>query len=150
MKKINIKKGAIALAFITTIALTTPACASINDITYATNASGYIDSIEGTVSYELLEKCYFARITNKITDETYYTIMYHKNKPGYICIDTFTKQTVYGEGFNDFFDIECYDGITDWLNVLNMVKDEYTEEELREILNIFIEKQEKDKQLVKE
>ena len=149
MKKINIKKGAIALAFITTIALTTPACASINDITYATDASGYIDSIEGTVSYKFLESCNFVKVINNVTDATYYTIVLREGitaKP----YDIFTKQylnSMYGE---TIFEKEYYDNVVAWLNALNMTKSEYTEEDLRELLNIFIEKQEKDKQLVKE
>ena len=152
MKKINIKKGAIALAFITTIALTTPACASISDISYEKNASGYIDSIEGTVSYSVLEDCYFVRVNNKITDEVYYTMMLHKaDSVSFVCFDIFTRQVIAGnEKTKEIFDVETCDEVTDWLRALNMVKDEYTEEDLREILNIFIEKQEKDKQLVKE
>lgn len=149
MKKINIKKGAIALAFITTIAFTTPGCgASIDDITYETNANGYIESIEGTISYDFLEHCYFAKVTNNVTDETYYTIsLVNDYGPTIKYYDIFTKQNLHNV---DAFDVECYDNITVWLNALNMTKSEYTEVELRELLNIYIEKQEKDKQLVKE
>ena len=152
--KISIKKGAIALAFITSIALTTPACASINDITYATDASGYIDSIEGTVSYKILEDCYFAKVTNNVTDETYYTIALNTDDEIYSDYvsehyDIFNRHDYENE---KVFTVEYfYDlTITDWLVALDKVKAEYTEEELRELLNIFIEKQEKDKQLVKE
>lgn len=150
MKKTNIKKGAIALAFITTIAFTTPACASISDISYETNASGYIDSIEGTVSYDVLEDCRFVRVTNKITDEVYHTIMLHELGSVFICYDIFTRQVIFSDKSVEIFDVETCDEVTVWLRALNMEQDEYTEEELINLLNIFIEYQEKDKQLVKE
>lgn len=148
MKKINIKKGAIALALVSTILVTTPACASISDISYEKNASGYIDSIEGTVSYSVLEDCYFVRVNNKITDEVYYTMMLHRaDSVLFVCFDIFTRQVIVGnEKTKEIFDVETCDEVTVWLRALNMKKDEYTEEDLREILNIFIEKQEKDKQ----
>lgn len=142
MKKINIKKGAVALAFITTIALTTPACASISDISYEKNASGYIDSIEGTVSYSFLESCRFAKITNNITGETYYTIVLREGIV-YKSYDIFTKQYLDSMDGETIFENEYFDNVVVWLNALNMTKSEYTEEELREILNIFIASQEK-------
>ena len=48
------------------------------------------------------------------------------------------------------FEKEYVGSVTDYLIAYKMVKDEYTEEELREVLNIFIENQEKDntKQIV--
>ena len=148
MKEINIKKGAIALAFITTIAFTTPACASINDITYESNASGYKVGIEGTVSHKLLERAKFVKVYNNLTEETSYTIGVLEPLAGHR-YDLFNRRSFANTG-GGMWRYENLDDAEEWLISLDMLKDEYTEEELINLLNIFIEYQEKDKQLVKE
>lgn len=136
----NINKKLIAGTLIFTLSIVPiTGCATIKDIKYTTDESGYINGIEGTITYKLLKKCYFCEIKNNITEETYYTICYmantYRGSHGY---DIFTKQD-FSKGD---FDLEIVDEVEDWLVSLNKVKENYVEEELREILNIFIEKQE--------
>lgn len=122
-------------------------CTSIKDIEYRRNEQGYVDGIESNVSYKFLKKCSFCKIENKITEETYYTIVYNASDYRWVeGYDIFTGQNL----FEGSYKLEIIDSVKKWLNNLNMIKDEYTEEELKELLNIFIEKQEKNKQLVKE
>lgn len=149
--KINIKKGAIALALVASIGVTTTGCgASMKDITYETNASGYVESIEGTVSYDFLDKCFFAKVTNEITNETYYTIAFEDDGITLSSerYDIFTKQRLSTSNYTNSLDTTYVFNLTPWLNAMNMTKSEYTEEELRAILKIFIEIQEKEEQLV--
>ena len=150
MKIKNINKKLITLALTSTLILT-PGCTGrleIDEVVYATDEHGYISSIDQKLSYDFLKKCRFCKVKNNITEEEYYTVGIHVSNyrmpEGY---DVFTRQ----DFFKGDFDLEIFDKLEPWLINLNMVKAEYTEEELRELLNIFIEKQEeKDKQLVKE
>ena len=144
----NINKKIIAGTLVFTL-LTTglSGCTTIKDIEYRRNEQGYVDGIESNVSYKFLIACNFCKVENKVTQETYYTIVYDASNyrwtEGY---DIFTGQNF----FEGSFGLEIIDNVKKWLVNLNVVKDEYTEEELKEILNIFVEKQEKNKQLVKE
>ena len=146
IKSINKKiiAGTLALTLITS---GLSGCTSIKDIEYRRNEQGYVDGIENNVSYNFLKKCSFCKIENKITNESYYTIVYNANDyrwaEGY---EIFTGRNL----FEGNYDLEIIDSVKKWLNNLNMIKDEYTEEEIKELLNTFIEKQEKNKQLVKE
>lgn len=146
IKNINKKIIASTLA-LTLLTSGLSGCTSIKDIEYRRNEQGYIDGIENNVNYKLLEWCRFCKIENKITDEIYYTIVYrpsnYRRIEGY---DIFTSQNLSEGSYN----LEIIDSVKKWLNNLNMIKEEYTEEELKELLNTFIEKQEKNKQLVKE
>ena len=146
IKNINKKilAGTLALTLLT---CGLSGCTSIKDIEYRRNEQGYVDGIESNVNYKFLEKCRFCKIENKITEETYYTIVYNASNYRWVeGYDIFTGQNLFEGSYN----LEIIDSVKQWLNNLNMVKDEYTEEELKEILNKFIEKQEKNKQLVKE
>lgn len=146
IKNINKKiiAGTLALTLLT---FGLSGCASIKDIEYRKNEQGYVDGIENNVSYRLLEYCKFCKIENKITEETYYTIVYNPNNYRWVeGYDIFTGQNLFEGSYN----LEIIDSVKKWLNNLNMIKNEYTEEELKGILNAFIEKQEKNKQLVKE
>jgi len=144
----NINKRLITLALTSTLVLTPGCKRAIDDVVYATDEHGYISSIDQKLSYDFLTKCRFCKVKNKITEEEYYTVGIHVSNyrmpEGY---DVFTRQ----DFFKGDFELEIFDKLESWLINLNMVKSEYTEEELRALLNIFIEKQEeKDKQLVKE
>lgn len=150
MKIKNINKKLITLALTSTLVLTplTGCKRAINDVVYATDENGYITSIDQKLSYDFLTKCRFCKVKNNITEEEYYTVGIHVSNyrmpEGY---DVFTKQ----DFFKGDFELEIFDKLEPWLINFNMVKAEYTEEEVRELLNKFIEKQEeKDKQLVKE
>jgi len=144
----NINKRLITLALTSTLVLTPGCKRAIDDVVYATDEHGYISSIDQKLSYDFLTKCRFCKVKNNITEEEYYTVGIHVSNyrmpEGY---DVFTRQ----DFFKGDFELEIFDKLESWLINLNMVKSEYTEEELRELLNIFIKKQEeKDKQLVKE
>ena len=144
----NINKKIIAGTLVFTL-LTTglSGCTSIKDIEYKRNEQGYVEGFENNVSYNFLKKCRFCKIENKITEETYYTIVYGASNYRWVeGYDLFTGQNLFEGSYN----LEILDFVKTWLVNLNMVKDEYTEEELKELLNVFIEKQEKNKQLVKE
>ena len=58
------------------VLLTTPlgGCASIEYIKYSTNDQGYIENIEGNISYDFLYWCALYKVKNIITNEEYYTI----------------------------------------------------------------------------
>lgn len=136
--------GTLALTLITS---GLSGCTSIKDIEYKRNEQGYVEGFENNVSYNFLKKCRFCKIENKITEETYYTIVYGASNYRWVeGYDLFTGQNL----FEGSYSLEILDSVKTWLVNLNMVKDEYTEEELKELLNVFIEKQEKNKQLVKE
>lgn len=145
-KSINKKllTGAVVLVLSTT-SLT--GCYTINDIEHTTNEQGYIQGIDGTVSYDFLSFCDFYKITNKITGDEYYTVVLQN---GGSFRDIFTRQELKLSG--EQFELVYIDVVENYLNYFNLIKDEYTEEEIREILNKFIETQEKEttKELVKE
>ena len=136
--------GTLALVLVTS---GLSGCVSIKDIEYKKNEQGYVDGIKNNVSYQFLEYCRFCKIENKITNEVYYTIVLspsnYRSVEGY---DIFTGKNLSKGSYN----LEIISSVRVWLNNLDMIKDEYSEEELKELLNIFIEKQEKNKQLVKE
>lgn len=143
----NINKKLIASILAMSLTATLSGCSFIRDVNYSRDDDGYISGIDGVVFERNLYDCYFMKVQNNITDETYYTIglLNYWDKSYY---DIFTSQYL---GKEEIFEIEKMDWIKDWINALGMSKDRYTEEELRNLLNIFIEKQEeKDKQLVKE
>lgn len=142
IRNLNKKLIAGALTFVLiTVPLTGCDARTVLDdnISYETNESGYISGITGTVSYEFLKNCRFCKVENKITEETYYTIGFNVRTYRWIeGYDIFTKQD-FSKGR---YGLEIVDSVVLWLENLNKAKTEYTEEELREVLNIFIEKQE--------
>ena len=145
----NINKKLIAGILAISLSTTLTGCGSsyIRDINYTRDENEYINGFEGTIAYWNLEKCNFIKVHNNITDEEYYTIGLTDGWSEKL-YDLFTRQ--YLED-SKVFEVEYLDTVYTWINALGMSKDCYTEEELRELLNIFIEKQEeKDKQLVKE
>lgn len=141
--------GALALVFTATSFV---GCATISDIDYTTNEQGYVDGLSSKISYtKYIEKCSFIKVKNNIINDEYYTIgirLFTDDLLDICCFDLFTRQNL---SLGDF-ELEYVDDVNEYLVAYNMVKDEYTEEELREVLNLFIENQEKDntKQKVKE
>ena len=153
LKNVNKKLLAGGLA-LTMICTSLTGCVSIDDIKYTKDESGYIQGIDGNVTYKILESCDFYKVKNNITQEEYYTILLSD-------IDFFGNSIIYSAYYDIFtkqnltegdFELEIVGSITEYLIAFNMVKEAYSEEELKEILNKFIEIQEKEnnKQLVKE
>ena len=151
MENINKKLlvGALTLAFTATSLV---GCTTIESIDYTTNEQGYVNGFSSKISYEeIRKKCSFVKVKNNITNEEYYTIrisLFTADLLEFNCFDLFTSQDL---SLGDF-ETEYVADVNKYLIAYNMVKDEYTEEELREVLNIFIENQEKDntKQKIKE
>ena len=149
--KIKFINKRIITMFLTSSLILTPLTGcfenTIDDVIYATDENGYISSIDQKLSYDFLTKCHFCKVINNITEEEYYAIgiqvTNYRQVEGY---DIFTRQNF----LKGDFDLEILDELEPWLINLNIVKAEYSEEEIRNLLKIFIEKQEKDKQLVKE
>lgn len=132
--------GALALVFTSTSFV---GCAKSEETyTYETNESGYVVGFNGTMSYEYLSSCEFVKVKNKIKNEEYYTIadIYIGRYYSLRSIkDIFTKQEL---KYQDIFEYERICHVSDYLIAYNMKKAEYTEEEVKEILNLFIKNQE--------
>ena len=121
---------------------------SIDGIEYARNEQGYIDGVKGLISIKYLKNSGFYEVTNDITGEKYYAILiYDAFRNCYY--DLFTKQNI---SKGEFTRSDMINSVEDYLIAYEMIKEMYTPEDLQELLNIFIENQdkEKDKQLVKE
>ena len=144
----NVSKKIIAGTLGTVIIITTPitltGCSTVKSINYVKNEQGDGQCISGTVDYEILKQCDFYKIFNFISKKEYYTILYKEWLFGNY-YDIFNNNKMYIKKF----DGEKISSVESYLNSVDMVKDKYTEEELRDILNKFILEQEKNKQLVK-
>lgn len=146
IKNINKKLIAGALVF-TLVSVPFAGCdsVSIDSINYVTTEQGN----SFTVNRETINYCSFYRVYNNKVDKEYYTIAFKDEFNGSYFVkyyDIFTKEEIkYSE--NSFKSIMP---VNDYLEENDMVKEVYTSAELEEILNIFVEKQEKNKQLVKE
>ena len=139
--------SALALTLITT-GLTGCSDVSIEDISYVQNEQDNTQSISGAVKYETLKYCAFYKVYNNKTDERYYTIALQDEYNGSYTVkyyDIFTGQYL---NYSDYV-FKSIDTVENYLVNLDMVKDEYTEEELKGLLNVFINNQENSKQLVK-
>ena len=156
MKFNNISKKAIASAMsfvLITTGLAGCSNVSIEDISYVENEHDNTKAINGTVNYETLKHCAFYKVyDNKSPKGKYYTIALQDEYNGSYFVkyyDIFTgvelKYSNYG-----FKSIEA---VENYLISLDMVKKEYTEEELKGLLNKFIEteinSQKNNKQLVR-
>lgn len=144
----NINKKLVAGALVFALALVPLAgcdAISIDNINYVTNEQGNIDF---TIDSNTLYYCSFYEVHNNETNEDYYTIGFRDEYNGSYFIkiyDVFTKEElkVSEKSFRSIKQVNHY------LDELDMVKQSYTEAELREVLNTFVENQEKNKQLVK-
>lgn len=144
--------GALAFALLTT-GLTGCSDVSISEISYTVNEQDGSQNIDGTVSYETLKCCSFYKVYNpNKPNGKYYTIALKDDYNGTLFVkyyDIFTGvELKYGNhGFQSIETVENY------LINLDMVKKEYTEEELKGLLNKFIETEinskKNNKQLVK-
>jgi len=146
-KNINKKLIASALALtLTSFSLAGCDDISISSINYSTNEQGDMDF---TVNYDILKHCSFFRVYNNKIDKEYYTIGLIDEYNGSYFIktyDIFTKEEIKISECS----FKAITAVSHYLEDLDMVKESYTEEELKEILNIFLENYEKSKQLVKE
>ena len=137
--------GSLALTFLTT-PLTGCSKVSINDIKYIKNDQGYVQGIEESVSCDTLKYCNFYEVYNQATESRYYTICLRDDFNGTYEVkyyDVFTGQELKYSDYV-FSEVETLD------DYLDKEKTEYSEKELKEILNKVIEIQkENNKQLVK-
>lgn len=152
MKINNISKkalaGAMAFVLITT-GLSGCSDVSIEDISYVQTEQDNAPSIEGTVSYETLKYCAFYKVYNNKTEERYYTIALQDAYNGSYMVKYYDIFTGHQLDYSDYA-FKSIDTVENYLVDLDMVKEEYTKEELNNLLNIFLNNQEKNKQLVKE
>lgn len=152
----KIKKGIISNVnkkiLTSSLALTlivTSGCTTIKDINYKTNTQGCIYKIDGSISYDLLKKCYFAEVANNISDEKYYTIIL---KQFNILINITNHYNIFnGEKINKYlYKYSELCSVESFLKENGEAKKCYTEFELRKLLNEFLISKEKNKELVKE
>lgn len=149
IKNINKKILAGTLAFIL-VATPLTGCAevSIDDIKYTVNEEG-ASSILGSVDYDTLTYCSFYTVYDRETDERYYTIGLRDDwSPNFYVsyYDIFTGERLK----NDRYAIKSIASLEEYLSELDNVKDAYTEEELKNILDSFIQKEQtNNKQKVK-
>lgn len=147
----NINKKLIASALVLTLVstgLTGCSDVSIEDIRYVQNEQDSKPGISGTVNYETLKYCAFYKVYNNKTNERYYTIALQDAYNGSYMVkyyDIFTGEQL---NYSDYA-FKSIDTVENYLVDLDIIKQEYTEQELKELLNIFINNQEKSKQLVK-
>jgi hypothetical protein len=150
----NISKKIFTLGLtfaLATVGLTGCADVSIDDIKYVTDEQESIQSIKNSVSYETLQYCSFYNVYNNKKDKRYYTIGLKDEWNGTYLIkyyDIFTKE----EFVRSDFAFHSIATVQEYLVENNLVKAEYTEEELQSILNQFVEEYENknEKKLVKE
>lgn len=146
LKNINKKLVTGALVFaLASFPLAGCDAISIDNINYVTNEQG---DMAFTIDCNTLEHCSFFRVYNNKIDKEYYTIGLIDEYNGSYFIktyDIFTKEEIKISECS----FKAITAVSHYLKDLDMVKESYTEEELKEILNIFLENQEKSKQLVK-
>ena len=140
IKNVSKKVFAVGMTFVLVPAVFSGCDTNINSIEYTTNEKGYVESLAGTVKRIYLNDCEFRKVTNKITGETFYTIVFY-NFDNLCYYDIFTKQKLVSRNFDTDYIIL----VNDYITAYNMEKAEYTKEDLEELLNIFIENQNKEK-----
>ena len=148
IKNINRKilAGGLALTLISSVG-----CTIKTDMKYRTDENGYIVGIDGSISKGFLSNCYFCKVKNNITEVEYYTIL--KKQPVFTDRATFHKKYdlfTNQELTNENFEITDECSVTNYLNAINKIKDEYTEEELKEFVDEYASTKEKNKELVKD
>ena len=148
VKNVNKKLIASTLA-VTLITTGLTGCindVSIDDIKYTTNDQGLVQGIENSVSSETLKYCSIYKVYNQQLESRYYTICLRDDFNGSYAVkyyDIFTGQELKYSDYV-FREVEILD------DYLDKNKKEYTELELKEILNQFVQTQQQNKQLVKE
>lgn len=106
---------------------------SIDNIKYVSNEQGNMDF---TIDYKTLEYCSFYKVYNNKLDKEYYTIGLRDEYNGSYFIkvyDIFTKEEIMiSDGtFRSIKQVNHY------LEELDMTKDLYTDDELKEVLETF-------------
>ena len=144
------KKLFTGIFTITFLAAPLTGCASIKDIKYIKSEKGYVQGIDGTVSFKILQNCEIYKIKNNITGEVYYTILAMQHDFAAICnYDIFTSKEILDENYEQI----CIANLGTYLQKIDFKKSEYTEEELVKILEIVKDiesSREQNKKLVKE
>lgn len=145
----NIKSGKIKninkkiFAGVLCLVLLTPTFVSctttdINEVNYSMNKDGSVIGINGTVSYDVIKECEIYKVTDKESLSTFYVIaLFERGWFDTYLYDIFTKEDYTNRRFilnEKLKSLEYY------LNEFDMVKDEYTEEELKNILDQFYDK----------
>ena len=146
IKNINKKIVAGTLVFVlVAVPLTGCNAVSIDDIKYIKNEQGYVQSID-SIRKDTLKYCGIYKVRNIKEDKLYYTICLRDDFNGTYEVkyyDIFTGEELKHSNYS-FHLVEILD------EYLVEDKETYKEEELREILNIFVDNLEKSKKLVKE
>lgn len=138
VKNINKKIIAGVLTFaLVTIPLTGCDAVSLDNISYSTNDQG---DLNFSINSETLKYCSIYRVYNNKLNKEYYTIGFMDEYNGSYLIkyyDIFTKEEIkYSENaFNSII------SVNDYLKEIGMEKESYTDVELKEILDTFLEKQ---------
>ena len=147
IENINKKIIAGALTF-TLVALPLMGCDSITiESIKNTEVSGEV--VKTNVNIDSLAYCFFAEVYNRKNDERYYTIVFEDVWNGGYLIkryDLFTEEKLIPENFV----IKSMVNVKKYLAEENLIKNQYSEEELKDILNEFVLKQENTKRLIKE
>lgn len=136
--------GTLVVAFMAT-SLVGCASVSIDDIKYKKDEQGYVQSID-TIGKDTLKYCGIYKVRNIKEDKLYHTICLRDDFNGTYQVkyyDAFTGQEL---KYSDYA-FHMVDVLDEYLKE---DKTEYTEEELRGILNKYLEKEEQYKKLVKE
>ena len=146
----NINKKLLASGLALTL-FTSAGCKISSEIKYKKDDQGYVVGIDGSISKESLSDCYLCKVENKITASEYYTIIkkthvFAERVSFYKKTDLFTNQYL----SNDSFEFSDEISVVDYLNTNGKIKDEYTEEELKQILDEYVSTLDNNKKLVKE
>jgi len=146
IKNINVKVISGILAFTLVTSLSGCANVSIDNIKYKKDEQGYVQCIENTIGINTLKYCAIYKVRNVEEQKLYHTICLRDDFNGTYQVkyyDIFTGEELKHSNYN-FRMIEDLD------DYLEQDKLEYTEEELREMLNKFLQKEQQYKKLVKE
>ena len=146
----NVNKRLLAGAFAATIIATgltgCTGAVSIDDIKYKKDEKGYVQNIQENISVDTLKYCEIYKVYDQKEEKRFYTICLRDDFNGSYHVkyyDIFTGvELVYSD--YRFLSVGSLD------EYLVEDKTEYSEEELRGMLNSFVETKENQKQLVKE
>lgn len=104
-----------------------------------------VEKEQNVFNYDVIKKCNFYKVNDILNNKEYYTIAFIDNSG--FTYDIFTKDNLNQRNFT------CDDlgDLIPWLSTKNLIKENYKEEELKEILKELEEiKKENQKKLVKE
>lgn len=137
MKKgllLEYKKRLIALAMTVPMALT--CLTGCNNLKYEKQENGIVE-VTGTIDYDDLKIYKLVHITNEIAEiDTYYLVVHYVGRGYDQCVSVENGEIVYNSYNDDYknFKIEIIlDGLVDYLYKYDMVKEEYTIEDILHI-----------------